>query len=293
MKLNTRTIALATVLGVAGVANAQFRYFFAYGDADFATLQTKNYAGVSNPAAAVGVEIPTNAPVKVWKAGDGKTFKVSVYAERISGNADDVYAGGSVQALYDTAPVANSTTVLTSESTLVQKKIGFGGTTLNGSFGGWGTRGVFGSDGSAIDDDGDGNQDTAAFSALSRGIRGEFTGNTTSPRRVGLSTQFQMNPSGKFFKVAVGEKIKIVDLTFKSNLAAWEVYGDDGAETGLNLFVFSGTGTANGGSSTFIGGANVANAAGSRLTLQAVPEPGTVTAILAGLAAVALRRRSK
>ncbi|MBL8049114.1 MAG: PEP-CTERM sorting domain-containing protein [Chthonomonas sp.] len=285
MKLNTRTIALAAVIGVAGVANAQFRFFLAYGDADLATLQKKNYGGISNPAAAVGVEIPTNAPLKVWKAGDGKTFKVSVMVVRTGGNADALYSGGSVLAMYDRAPVANSTSTLANESTFLDKKLAFGGTTIASSVTGFGSFATYNGDGTDVDDDGDGAADTNAISALSRVLRGQFTGNTSTPRGVGLSVQYQMNPTGKNYKVG-STAVKLFDLTFKSNLAAFEQYN------GLSLFV-AGAGAPNGGSSTFIGGANDANSVGTSLTVQAVPEPGTAAAIVAGLAALGLRRRSK
>lgn len=286
MKLNTRTIALAAVLGVAGVANAQFRFFLAYGDADLATLQKKNYAGISNPAAAVGSEIPTNVPLKVWKAGDNKTFKVSVMVVRTGGNADALYSGGSVLATYDRVAATNSTSTFANESTFLDKKLAFGGTTIASSVSAFGSFATYNNDGTDVDDDGDGSADNNAISALSRVLRGQFTGNTSSPRNVGLSTQFQMNPTGKNFKVGA-TAVKLFDLTFKSNLAAFEQYN------GLALFVHSGAGTPNGGSSTFIGGANDVNSVGTRLNVQAVPEPGTAAAILAGLAALGLRRRSK
>lgn len=286
MKLNTRTIALAAVIGVAGVANAQFRFFLAYGDADLATLQTKNYGGISNPAAAVGMEIPTNAPLKVWKAGDGKTFKVSVMAVRTGGNADALYSGGSVLATYDRANATSSTSTIANETGFLDKKLSFGGTTVASSVSGFGSFATYNGDGTIVDDDGDGNADMNAITTLSRVLRAQFTGDTSSPRGAGLSVQYQMNPTGKNYKVGA-TAVKLFDLTFKSNLAAFESY------SGLALRVHSGAGNPNGGSSTFIGSANDAASVGTALTVQAVPEPGTAAAIVAGLAALGLRRRSK
>lgn len=288
MKLNTRTIALAAVIGVAGVANAQFRFFLAYGDADLATLQTKNYGGISNAGAVLGSEIPTNAPLKVWKAGDNKTFRVRVMVQRTGGNADALFAGGSVLATYDRVNATSSTGTFANESTFLDKKLAFGLASIGASIptASYGDFETFQNNGGAFDDDGDGNADINRLTALAKELRGQFTGNTSSPRAVGLSTQFQMNPTGMNFKVG-SSPVKLMDMVFKSNLAAFETFN------GLALYVYGGAGAPNGGSSTFLGGANDAASAGASYTVQAVPEPGTAAAIVAGLAVLGLRRRSK
>lgn len=288
MKLNTRTIALAAVIGVAGVANAQFRFFLAYGDADLATLQKKNYGGISNPSAAVGLEIPTNAPLKVWKAGDNKTFRVSLMVVRTGGSADTLYAGGSALVAYDRVATTNSTGTFANESTFLDKKLAFGLATIGASIptAGFGRSAAFNNDGTIFDDDGDGVADNNQLSGIVKELRGQFTGNTSSPRGVGLSTQFKQNPEGTNFKVGATPQ-KLMDFVFKSNLAAFEQY------TGLNVYVYGSAGAPNGGSSNFIGGANDPASTGQMYTVQAVPEPGTAAAIVAGLAVLGLRRRSK
>jgi hypothetical protein len=286
MKINTRTLVLAMALGTTAVANAQFRFFFAYGDAQTVGFAQNAFLGGQDPTAAIGKEIPSGTNFKVPKAADTvNTFTVQLWVEKIGGNADTLYAGASNMVAFDTATAGNAGAVPIAN--FVDKKIVPSNATANSNVS---NRASFG----AFDNTGADLSESAVLGANSQ-FRGSWSSSTTATMRpVGIgiqSTFLDSNGSPAFFKLGVGSKTRLMNLTLRSALNPNEIYGDNGTEAGLQYFV-GGTATQAAGAMSYIG-SQIAGNTGTRLTLQAVPEPTTALAIAAGLAAMVLRRRSK
>lgn len=292
MKLNTRTLALVTALGIAGAASAQFRFFLAYGDTKLAYLNSHNYAGISNPAAALGSEIPAGALLKVPKATDNETFTLDLMVEKMGGGADDLYAGISTLVSFDRATAGNTGDI--AQANMLDKKIQLGGTAsasngtlLNNSISNKASFGLFDNTGADLGESG-------TIGLPSRQLRGEYRAGAASLRGAGAGLQMTVadsNGTGSFFKLAVGSKTRILSLKFKSTLGAFEQYGTSTGGNGITFFTESST-AQQAGAMSYIHAQNAQNS-GVHLNVQAVPEPGTMAAIFAGLTALGLRRRSK
>lgn len=284
MKLNTRTLAIAAALGIVAGANAEFRFFFAYGDQGSVDKATRNYNGsISDPTAALGKEIPSNVAFRVPKAGDGYSFKVQVWAEYVGSAAQSAgIAGYAGFVTYDKAN-GNANTTLANDSTLIDRKLTLAdNTTVKNNI----------TMSNAVVSNNTGSASSVGTDAeLKYGFLGGVTrktqGGGTAPRRVGVAVSAQAldttgsaNP-GASHGFAAGEKIHLFDITMVSNLTAFETY------TGLGVFTGTGTYTApNARMGTTAGNTGV------DLMVQAVPEPATMAAIAAGLAAFARRRKA-
>jgi len=125
-------------------------------------------------------------------------------------------------------------------------------------------------------------------------LRGEYrAGSAASIRGAGFGGQSTLttNGVGSFFKLAVGSRTKLFTFELTSYLSASEYYGENNGRTGINFFV-NGTSAQQAGAMTYIHSQN-GQSTGVHLNVQGVPEPGSMSAILAGLAAFGLRRRSR
>lgn len=100
--------------------------------------------------------------------------------------------------------------------------------------------------------------------------------------------------------VVLNGSVHVLTATISYNLANGNTFGDALSEAGLFVFNQGGTGAPGGGASGNFGSATipagpaVAGRYGSgKYQVQAVPEPATMAALAAGVAALAARRRKK
>lgn len=283
MKFNTRTLAIVAALGMVAGTNAEFRFFFAYGDQGSVDKATSNYNGsISDPTAALGKEIPSNVAFRVPKAGDGYSFKVQVWAEYVGSAAQSAgIAGYAGFVTYDKAN-GNANTTLANDSTLIDRKLTLAdNTTLRNNI----------TMSNVVLSNNAGDDSVAEEPQLKYGMVGAAKrmtqGGGTEPRRVGVA--FVTHPLdtngwtilGAAHSFAPGEKLHLFDITMVSNLTASETY--------RGLGVFTGTGPPTSPNARM--GRTFGNT-GVDLQVQAVPEPATMAAIAAGLAAFARRRKA-
>lgn len=286
MKINTRTLVLAMALGTTAVANAQFRFFFAYGDAQTVGFARNAFLGGQDPTSAIGKEIPAGTNFLVPKAADTvNTFTVQLWVEKIGGGADDLYFGASNMVAYDRMSSGNAGALNPASFLDQQIQASAAAAASNVS-----SRASF----AAFDNAGNDLGDTGTLGNSAQ-FRGTYAAGAASVRPVGIGVQSNFLAAGSgdpaAFKLAVGSKTRLMNLTLKSNMAPKSIYGDGGSEVGLSYFT-NNTSTQAAGAMSYISAQNAGNT-GARLVLQAVPEPTTALAIAAGLAAMVLRRRSK
>lgn len=268
MKLNTRTIAMAAVLGAVVAANAaDVRFFLAYGDAGFAAAN----------GAAMGDELKATSIV----GAVGSTFTVSVMVQSTA-TADALYSGGCMFVGFDTATTNNSTTGYadraTAEAAGTSKML-----RLDTAYSSYGS-------GAGVDSGGadttvtTASQGAAKFRGVAKG------GSSASLRSIGLNQAIQWGTGNKL-KLAAGSKFRLADMVVTNMGINNGTYGDGGDENGLTL---NSSSPATSGSN-FMGNtaAGNPNADVKYALTNAVPEPGTVIAVAAGLVALAARRRRK
>ncbi|MBL8049163.1 MAG: PEP-CTERM sorting domain-containing protein [Chthonomonas sp.] len=275
MKIKLAGITLA--LAVAATSQANYKFHFAYGDASLASLNNSSVGTVITPGS--NLRIPTA----------GNNFSVQIWAERLTSTGQDYQPGGTVMVAYDMAPVANSTTSWDSYSSFAHRRIAAAGATASASINNAGTF-------TDVYDNSFTPQGPGSLGFLSRKFRGAHTGNSSSPRMFGLSAQFKFEAaSGNpicYIAPTVGQRFRLFDMQFISNLLDGQSYGFAQGEVGLNLFAFGPvTGEINGGSSSWMGKAPTGTEIGSRLNLLAVPEPSSALAVAVG--ALALLRRNR
>lgn len=277
--LNIKFGSAVVAMSLVGAAQAHWRFTMAYGDANLASIN----------GSSVGTEMAAGSTLKVPTSGNN--FTVQVWAEKLSSPiADNSYAGGSVHIAYDLAPFApysNQPTwprVLSSESTFMHKKVTASTASAGGSLSNYATGlTYYRYSGTLLGNDG-------YLMPLDRVFRSVFTGDTSSPRKSGLSTQFGVNAAGVILP-NIGERIHLFDFRLTSQLAAGQTYGFGADEVGLELYCYGGSNRPPGGSSCWMGANATHDEIGMRVNLQAVvPEPGSLLA-LAGGCAVLLRRK--
>lgn len=289
MKFNTRALALAAgIVGLgalAGSANAGVRFYIAYGDAQLVTLaQSVQFGGgPRDSAAAIGREIPSDRALRVPKVADNLGFKVQVWMEVLSTvNTTDLTAGGAGFLAVDRANGATSTdTAATYATKALDKKLGFVNTStpfdLNPSV-----------PGKTASGDGPVAVGYASGGQFYTTVFGSAAATTGASYGAAFSMGFG---TGNNMYVHVGDKIKLFDATLiNSALANFDIYGDGAGENGISLnSVANATGRAN-----FVLASVKANGnpgVTPRYAVQAVPEPGSILAIAAGVLALAARRR--
>ncbi|MBL8049161.1 MAG: PEP-CTERM sorting domain-containing protein [Chthonomonas sp.] len=272
---------LAIGLAVAATSQANYKFHFAYGDASLASLNNSSVGTVITPGS--NLRIPTA----------GNNFSVQIWAERLTSASPAYEAGGSVMVAYDMAPVANSTTLFSTDNSFMHGKIRAAGATAESSINNPGSFDPVYSVSNGVYT----NAGPGSLGFLSRRFRGCYTGNSSTPRMSGLSAQFKFESAGgnPFCRISapVGQRFRLFDVQFKSNLQGGQSYGFAQGEVGLNLFAFGPlTGDINGGSSSWMGGDPVGTEIGSRLNLLAVPEPSSALAVAVGALALFRRKRA-
>ncbi len=269
MKLNTRTLAFAVALGSFAVANAQanVEFYLGYGNAAFAQLN----------GAAVGAKLNSNVLVPA----PGGTFTVSLFA-RQTASSQGKYAGGAVflgfgQAVGTAGNYANQAAA----EAAAPAPISFASDFSNRASGVDGLTNA--------DDAASVNYEKIGSTSFSR----EFGAGSTL-RSVGLTEAFGFG-TGLNVKIASGSAVRLLDLVITNKTlggAGGASWGDASGENGLTI-----NSIANATSRSTYFGTNPRTAgnpgASVKYTLTAVPEPGTMLAVAAGLAAFARRRRSK
>ena len=281
MKFNTRTLAIVAALGMVAGTNAEFRFFFAYGDQGSVDKATSNYNGsISDPTAALGNEIPSNVVFRVPRYGGG--FKVQVWAEYVGAAAWSTRIPGySAFVTYDRANWA-ANQILANDSRLIDRKLTLAdNTTLRNNI----------TMSNVVLSNNAGDDSVAEEPQLKYGMVGAAKrmtqGGGTEPRRVGVAFVTQPLDTngwtilGAAHSFAPGEKLHLFDITMVSNLTASETY--------RGLGVFTGTGPPTSPNARM--GRTFGNT-GVDLQVQGVPEPATMAAIAAGLAAFARRRKA-
>lgn len=265
-------------MSLVGAAQAHWRFTMAYGDANLASIN----------GSSVGTEMAAGSTLMVPQSGNN--FTVQVWAEKMSSpSGTDVYAGGSVHIAYDKAPLSNSTTRPETDSAFLHKKLVASTTSASGSMFNYATGLNHYNSAGVL------QGQTGYLSPLSRVFRGVFTGDTSSPRKSGLSTQFAISAFG-FIHPNIGDRIHLFDFRLTSQLAAGQTYGFGADEVGLELFCYGGTGSPNGGSTCWMAANSFSGPThdeiGMRVNLQAVPEPGSLLALAAGCAVLLRRKRN-
>lgn len=268
MKMNTRTLAFALALGVAGAANAQqLSFVLGYGDATTAALN----------GSSVGSAIAPGTKVKIGGIGSTSTFQVWVVSSAAANfTGGNMFVGFDMATASSTTGYANNAAAQTAGQS---KKI-----RLSDAYSNFAT-GVAGVDGTNADAPVDLQQAVggAAGAATFRASRGA-SGSTL--RSIGLNFGFGFGTGFKV-KMSGGQGLRLADFVVtNAAIAAGDTFGDDAGENGLSL---------NRDAASGVNGLNYMagnyTAAPVSYDLQAVPEPGTILAISAGLAALARRRK--
>ena len=263
--MNTRTLAFALALGVAGAANAQtLSFVLGYGDAATAALN----------GSSVGSAIAPGTVIKVGAIGTTSTFQVWVKS-----SADFVATGGNLFVGFDQATATNNTTYANNaaaQTAGVAKKIRLANAYSNFATGQAGI----------LNGGAEGTVDLGqAVSAAS--FRASRTTSTASQvKAIGLDFGFGWGTGNKAkYTGGVAVRLANIDVT-NAAIAAGDIFGDAAGENGLTL----NRDTAAGANGANFLSANY-SAPSVSYDLQAVPEPGTILAISAGLAALARRRK--
>ena len=264
MKLNTRVLALVTVLGAVSAANAQnVNFWLSYQDANTATKNGK----------AIGDELKGTSLVlglsEMW---------VGIMA---TSTADATYGAGGVMMTFDT--------VNTNGTGKYANKAAWDGATTDkvlnmDSFASanWAPgKTLPGVDGGGTDLDVD-------VSALGAAAYSGTAGAGSSVRGGGVWAGFGFG-TGNSLKMTSGTTVMLYKARLTINqanlaLKANATYG------GLGLFTLTNAASR----TTYLGSTTGTGQGTSKAyNITAAPEPGTMIAIAAGLAAVAARRRRK
>jgi hypothetical protein len=268
MKLNTRVLALSLAFGAVAAAQAQNVTFkLVYADAIGAGLN----------GAAIGDELSS-----ITKVGAiGTSFGVALVA---TSNVDARYGAGGMMVCFDTATTNNTNygTQAAAETAGTFDKIGLGPVPAGLTAG----QAEYPLVTNAGDDAG-----TGALAWLNRNYAGSFGSTTASLRPIGLWAAFNFG-TGLALNMPNGSSVAIAKFNVTNRgIAAGDIYGDNGSETGVMIFGATNASTR----STYLGATTGAaqQQGQKKYALQAVPEPGSIIAIATGLAAVAARRRRK
>jgi len=270
MKLNTRTLAFAVALGAVAAANAaDVRFWLGYGDNAFAALN----------GASVGSELKATSVVPAV----GSTFTVSIFATSTL-TTDAKYGAGALFVGFDTASTngtGNYADAAAAEAAGGSKMLSLANAFSNKATGQDGFLGA--------------SQDAGTVDYTQTGAEkfSGVSGTGTSMRSIGLWQAFGWG-TGNNVALKAGATLRLADLVVTNKaIGAGMTYGDESGENGLTL-----NSVANATSrSTFFAtnprtGGNPGTDVKYALT-NAVPEPGTMIALVSGLAAVAARRRRK
>lgn len=305
MKLSTRYIAFAVALGAAGVASAQIEFYFAYGSAHIAALQTRNWAGIgsaTDPTAVEGGRVNTTK-LYVPKAGDmingvDGGFDLWVVAKNTGSTAITGRNGGNVFiGMNQSVGAANSNVVAGQNQGPAPADWALAPSTDPSD---WAGAMAWVTDPASVNTP-NGSRSFATVDILGS-VQYPFlrrssvdlagaSGTSTSTRAAGISYGFTTGTgASNAFSIEPGQVINMFKIHLRSRLTAGTIYGDDAGEYGLGLPTRPNGGTSVAGANGF---GNTGAHSGMLLDVQAVPEPGTMLALGAGLAAVAARRRRK
>ena len=119
-----------------------------------------------------------------------------------------------------------------------------------------------------------------------------FAGGATRPY---VANQAVNLPTGVGAEIGGAGSFRVAVATVTYNLANGAAYGDDANEAGLFMSNQGDTATLQGGASGWVGFGTAPNgfkhAGSDKYAVAAVPEPTTMVAVVAGLAALARRRK--
>ncbi len=264
MKLNTRIFAIALASASVVAANAQYSFYLGYGNAAFAALNGAAVGDALKPGVNLIPQIGGSFTVSLFAKNNGAAFNAQ---------------GGAIFVGFDSASTngtANYATTAAAGTAAVSKKL-FADSISNL---GTGYNGLIGS----ANDPG-----TVDFQ-LQQAARyaGNF-GSGTSLRSLGLWAPVQFGTANKLV-FSNGQTVRVADYNLSNiGLANGDIFGDASNENGLSVnHVTNATSRA-----TFLDPRASNPSSSVKYQVQAVPEPGTMIAVAAGLAAFARRRRSK
>lgn len=256
MNRSTKILALAALVSAAVGANAQAQFLFGWTE-ELAQLNNVSFTpGAANPIApGTNILIPMSG-----------TFTLEVWVVNTGANAITNTTGGGAMIGFATAVGQNADVEQTQGA---DWPIQFGGATPVDSVVNYGT---------------------VNGKSLKPGLGAPLLVTSrqviaTNTRAVGLSAGF--GPSDlSSFDLASGAALRLFDVVLKNNaLAPKSVWGDGTGE----YFGFPVSGTSTSANNRL----RNATTLGGTYTVEAVPEPGTMLALGAGLAALAARRRRK
>ncbi len=288
MKFNTRILALAVASAGTVAANAQnVTYWLAYGDSQLVTLaKSVQFGGGPRDAAAdIGKAIPTDRALRIPKIADNLKFTLQVWVTvgstslTSTGNAT---AGGAGFVSIDRGSASNTSSFANDAafaSAALDKKLSFGSGKLKNF-----ATGLPGQDANGA------TTVNVGYASGSTTLTGAFGASGTSVRSIGAGFAMGFGTGLSFVPVA-GESYRLFDVEVQNTgLANFDVYGDASSENGIKLNSFA---NATSRSNFLLANprANGNPGADKAYSVEAVPEPGSIIAIAAGLVALAGRRR--
>jgi hypothetical protein len=280
MNLIAKSLAFVAAATLTSVSHADtYRYFFGYGDANLAALN----------GAAVGDAVPNNRNLIVpTSASPVTSYTLQVWVEKLTGSSNTLQSGTSTHISFDRGVAANIGQV--SASTFQHKKVKPFGANANAAVSNRASFAAYTNTGAAL-----GMNGTLGNNSQ---YRGEYqAGQAATLRMTGYGIQSMFlaaDGQPAHFKLSLGSKYRLMDVSFVSGLVGGEVYGDNGDETGIVATTSDASSSeTSAGARSYVAsvGTSYNGNTGQRLIVQGVPEPGSLLALAAGLLVVLRSKR--